>query len=67
MPAPDKIGSRIPRLRAVLCSVSCFTAADLSRRSVRPRYLIFCGLNVRGWVMSCGFLLPDRSWGLLGL
>src|ERR1700716_2842121 len=30
-------------------------------------YLISCGLIARGWVMSCRLLLPERSWGLLGL
>jgi hypothetical protein len=31
------------------------------------RYLMSCGLIARGWVMSCGLLLPERSWGLVGL
>ena len=31
------------------------------------RDLISCGLIARGWVMSWGLLLPERSCGLLGL
>jgi glutamine synthetase len=57
-----------------LCHVNALTpslspsSGRGSRLSPRQhRYLMSCGLKARGWVMSCGLLLPERSWGLFGL